>query len=510
MWTKLLLILLLCSICQAENDPSGDPNCVAWYTFEDATWSQDLSGNGNNLVLQGGARISDDEKEGSASAYFDETYDSDLALYETAMSSNFPCKDGEGNTTFSACCWFKLDSFPETYTFLLAKWTGYTASSAAQFAIWVQNNQTAYIVWGTGTGTSYVAHDIPYTINTGVWYFISGTWDDVNNALTGMVYDSSDESVTQISEAETGAMNDEVSYFFLSGGSSHFVDGYLDNVCLFDRVVSFDDFNDVRDNIFDFDAETNLVAHWTFEDGKIGYDSSGNGNHLQDAGVLYTADKKQGSSSVDFELDVIGGMSVFDSDLTAKFPGKDGSTDDVVSVTCWFKPESFPAGSATPMLVSKWTTPDSWGLGSTFLDDPNATAGWTGGFDSGGGVHMTGMGVGIVPGQWYHVGVVLDPTADRAYMRIYDETADTVYTAENLSATTSLPGTDDPFAIGIAAWSNAIDTTGAALYSYDGLIDEVMVFNDALLVTEIDQIRAGTYGAAPPAAGGQVIMIQEF
>ncbi len=43
--------------------------------------------------------------------------------------------------------------------------------------------------------------------------------------------------------------------------------------------------------------------------------------------------------------------------------------------------------------------------------------------------------------------------------------------------------------------------------NWDGLIDELVVFNDILTADEIDEIRQGTYGAAPPGENAKCLQI---
>ena len=93
----------------------------------------------------------------------------------------------------------------------------------------------------------------------------------------------------------------------------------------------------------------------------------------------------------------------------------------------------------------------------------------------------------LTTGVWYHIGATFDNTTKEWQLRVWDDNAKTEAYYANGTATNNISLTDAPFAIG--AWFNG----GTPVYPIDGLIDEVVVFDDILTTGEIDKIRQGTY-----------------
>jgi hypothetical protein len=90
--------------------------------------------------------------------------------------------------------------------------------------------------------------------------------------------------------------------------------------------------------------------------------------------------------------------------------------------------------------------------------------------------------VGLVANKWYHVGISFDGNAKTCHVRLYNETDGTV-TSYDKTFTNELRICDVPFTGGGEA---------GATY-FDGILDEVVVFNRRLWDVEIDNIRLGRF-----------------
>jgi len=250
----------------------------------------------------------------------------------------------------------------------------------------------------------------------------------------------------------------------------------------------------------DFSGDANCVAIWRLENGALLTDSKGT-NTLTDGGaVADLVDYKEGSASADFESTNTDYLAIADAALDAGYPFKKSDAVKNFSLCFWFKSESLPANTAEMGLYTKHEfnkacfmieVYDDSGIFRLRIASNNTT------YQN---IQYDSL---LVTGRWYHAGVTYE-NSDKSYrIRLWDDTAGALADVDKTgNVATAINLTDANVNLGAAR-------SGTAWF--DGLMDEVVVFNDILTSDEIDAIRAGTYIAvAPPAAGGQLIMIQEF
>jgi hypothetical protein len=238
-----------------------------------------------------------------------------------------------------------------------------------------------------------------------------------------------------------------------------------------------------------FAVDPNCVALWQFEPSKLLVDSIGTNTLTQYHRVdVNTADHRQGLASAQLirNLGEIRYMSINDANLSPDFPFKNGTTNNKMSVACWFKADDLAALITTGgSLIAKNAIDKQSYFVSVALQDGKYRV-WVGlGFDNGARWEfLRDLTTEIQPHQWYHVAVTLNDS-DRSYrIRIFDETAAAVHETVGIYANK----------INV---ENAAVKVGGDLYerqTWDGVIDEMVVFNDILTVAEIDKIRQGTYG----------------
>jgi hypothetical protein len=93
----------------------------------------------------------------------------------------------------------------------------------------------------------------------------------------------------------------------------------------------------------------------------------------------------------------------------------------------------------------------------------------------------------VAVGKWYHV-VVTYQNSDRSYrINVWSTEAEAVLAEKTGNMTNNISITDADVYIG--ARQSLADHR-----FFDGLLDEMVVFNDVLTPTDIAKIRAGTYG----------------
>jgi hypothetical protein len=238
-----------------------------------------------------------------------------------------------------------------------------------------------------------------------------------------------------------------------------------------------------------FAADPNCVALWRFERTPGGNldpnDSIGTNTLVVDGADSDIARYKEGAGSADFEEHDADYAYIANGDLSDDFPLKNGTANKKISVCMWFRGESFK----TQALYAKYdgTVGYSFALFITRSGSKHYVSMRIG--HSNGRVQevRTNTKMELAANQWYHVGATFDD-GDRSYrIRVHDATGDVTAAAfgpfdNHVSLVNS------PVVVG------AYTSMGNPVFPYDGLIDELAVFNDTLTADEIDQIRQGAYG----------------
>lgn len=242
----------------------------------------------------------------------------------------------------------------------------------------------------------------------------------------------------------------------------------------------------------DYSEDANCVALWSHEGGALLTDSIGS-NTLVEVFTAPTSDQvnyQEGAGSCDYEADGLWCFcTIINAKLDAGFPGKDGTSNTTFSICVWIKPESLPASGSHYIASKVGTNENSYSIRLTYNAGtvyPEL------------GVSQSGIdwvwytyGTGIVAGNWYHIGATYEGGTYAYRLRIYDLTNTQILGTE---ITGTGPG---DFNCDTGSFATAaINTT---IPEYDGLMDELVVFNDVLSADEIDAIRSGTY---PPLSAG--------
>lgn len=233
-------------------------------------------------------------------------------------------------------------------------------------------------------------------------------------------------------------------------------------------------------------SDSNCQAWWRLEDGALTTDSSGKGNTLTNSGVVSSATHQEGSYSGNF-----GGSQyevIADSALSADFPGKGGTAAHDMTICCWFRPDVVPGSSNYDALIGKYVT--SGDLRTWNLRMENSVLGFTIGYSSGTTNQTIAHASALTTGRWYHVGVTYNASTRACTIRIWDDTAGAILGSDVGSAFT--------YDMSPRAGEVRLGSYNGGNY-LDGRLDDVVVFNRALSATEIDAVRAQTFGAGKPA-----------
>ncbi len=241
----------------------------------------------------------------------------------------------------------------------------------------------------------------------------------------------------------------------------------------------------------DFTSDPHCVALWRFETGQLTVDSIGSNTlEIVETVTADTTEYKEGDSSVDTRL---GYLRMDDADLDPGFPLKSGVATPEFSVAFWMKARSGSTQVTGAVMFAKGaeTGPYTYSFGVGLLEPAGAGTGLmvlSVGNNDGTGLHMYNVGLPrpIERNRWYHVAATYEQTSATAgvlNLYVYDPSDDTVMTATVPSV--KVPVFNGPLAIGMFRWHTS---------RYNGLLDEMVVFDDVLTAAEVNQIRQGSYG----------------
>jgi hypothetical protein len=240
-----------------------------------------------------------------------------------------------------------------------------------------------------------------------------------------------------------------------------------------------------------FAVDLNCVALWRFESGQLTVDSIGTNTLTPYAiGVASsTSDYQEGSGCVDLEQTQWGRLWISDVNLVAGFPLRSGDTNKKISICFWMKAESVPGATYANYVAAKGNWSDT--TRSLAIQIQTSGSGNRLAFEQGYGIgnnSTTYPSNGtIIAGGWYHVGFTYDDASKAYAFRVWDDAASTLLTTTSGTTTQNIKVASGQWTIGNTATTNLN-------YNYDGLLDEMVVFNRVLSAAEIDKIRQGTFG----------------
>ncbi len=251
----------------------------------------------------------------------------------------------------------------------------------------------------------------------------------------------------------------------------------------------------------DFSGDPNCVALWNLESGALTVDSKGT-NTLTNHGVTAdTVNFQQGAASGDFELSSSQYLEIADASLDAEFPLRSGDADKVISICLWFRIESIPAGGVAELWDKYGSTANTRSFGIQVQDAAAPVyflrlwQGHTGGTAGDSVQHPYDLDYGV----WYHVGVRYRDSDKAYWIRHYDSATGQVWNTHG-NFTNAINVENAPVTIGTKADHSQF---------WDGLIDEVVVFDRYLTLADMDLIRKGQYNVAASGGGAKIMRLVE-
>ncbi|MDI6451757.1 RHS repeat-associated core domain-containing protein [Anaerobaca lacustris] len=248
----------------------------------------------------------------------------------------------------------------------------------------------------------------------------------------------------------------------------------------------------------DFSSDPNCAALWRFENGALTADSIGS-NTLTQSGspAADTSNYREGSASANLAS---GRFYITDASLSADYPFKSTDTNKKISVCLWFNMTSGSTQAVGAGLYGKNTGYGTDGL-LIGVYEPSGDGSGRICVSIGNYKYYLPSSETIYRNRWYHIGVTYqeDGANGAVTVRVYDASAQSV-ASYNLSTRQSTMSSYN-LQIGYHKYSSR---------NFYGLFDELVVFNDVLTASEIDQIRQGTYGASGGGGSGEVEYLQSI
>lgn len=231
----------------------------------------------------------------------------------------------------------------------------------------------------------------------------------------------------------------------------------------------------------DFSADVNCKALWKLDDGALTVDSKETNTLTNDGVLVNTSDYKEGDASGQFAVGDF--MEIIDDDLVSGFPLKSDDTKKEISTTFWVKFDYVVGLGGFETVHAKYISTSgkrSIAYGIYNLDGVTTFV-FLHGYNNGDNGKYYFSTVPVVTGVWYHVGYTYRDSDKSWKIRVWDDTNETV--SEDTG------NTDDYISI------SDVQVRIGVLYNWlQGLVDEIVVFNDILTSDEIDDIRQKLYG----------------
>jgi len=267
---RLAIILLMCAPAWGGN-LFTDPNCISVYYMENGALTTDSKGSNTLTAVQSPDSNTVDYMQGAGSV--DLEYSDGDCFYraDADLSADFPLKNGTTNYTMSFTCWIKLESKSSASTTMLwAKNNPYWGRPGCELHLAQTNGMPTISCEINPTGTLTVSWNGLTYPSVDNWYFVgmslevNGTnhytgwiyvWDDTNSQLLGA------QSFKTSSSASTGPPKLNTDPFVIGAVArstyGNFHDGLMDEVTIWNRVLTEDEFDLIRGGTFGSAAGNN-------------------------------------------------------------------------------------------------------------------------------------------------------------------------------------------------------------------------------------------------------------
>jgi len=433
----------------------------------------DKTSNGNNLTNSGATASSSVPFHAPNNSHSLDLEFSD-SQYASITDASQTGLDITGNMTLEF--WVKFESLPTTSTstnYMVISKSVDSGNQRSYFLSYANSDAAGAYQWWFGissdgtTGNRTIGTVADTNISTGVWYRLSLVYTASSGST---VFYKNGIQLGTMSSLKTAIYNSTAPFVIGAGngGASGFFDGLIDDVRVWAGTRTA---QQISDNFAKelVGNETNLVGYWKLNNNYN--DSTSNANNLTASGspVFSTDVGFYGTNTVsaDFEESESDYVYITDANQT----GLDLTGDFTIEL--WTRFESLPANTQNFTIANKYVQTGNQRAYRFLLDNQSGTY-RLGLLVSSDGSANEILTVNWTPtvNIWYHLVCIRNSTAKTA---AYYVNGVIVGTSSAGSITGQFNSSAD-FIIGRA---------GDTLSPFDGLIDEVRVWNDIRTASEI-------------------------
>jgi hypothetical protein len=232
------------------NNFNFDQSCVAVYNFEDGFLTTDSSSGGVPNTLTAINSPTADliyYKQGTSSTKLVKASRQCYHIADVDLSSDFPLKN-TGQEAGTWVGWIRHN----TINFWGNRFLYKVQSNGSYYGI-----ESGDSIFSIRWGQYLYSTDIPVTINT--WYHVAFTFDGSTNSIATRIFRDSDGQVFTHSTSGAGfgqyydpALSSFLpgEGFYIGGTPNDNVDGYIDEVVVFNRVLSNDEIDEIRNSTY--------------------------------------------------------------------------------------------------------------------------------------------------------------------------------------------------------------------------------------------------------------------
>lgn len=465
------------TLALAGRTPDG---LQAYYRFDDAAvLGKDSSGNGYDLAASNAPAFAPGLFNGAASfTAADKTH-----FYAPVFPATLPT----GNASYTVAAWCNLKAGGNTLG--LPVYWGYGNNFVNSSVLFRFNSTTNIMTSNMGNNwTVNAGYDLASDTPDGGWHHIVCTYDAAQRVQR--VYFNGNLSQTRTITSDLTVVGN---LFWLGGApysSANFFDGLLDEVMIFNRALDNNEVSDVATGVFSAPWGSRLadrvVARYDFEDAaNLGRDSGPYGYHLSRTGSVASAAGKVGQA-MSLNIWSQGYLTWTNSVFPEALP----TGNAPVTVTAWVNPATNPNKEGSMVF---WGTTLNGRKGCHLLRLAGNTAGQVvfrlvDGVEYLGDDTLVSFERGDREEGWHHLAAVVGPGGLRSFY------VDGALVARNrVSGQTVDPGT---FSIGYKP--------NAPTAWFQGMIDDVTIYDCALSRTEILETLRGRPDVLPPERAAEV------
>jgi hypothetical protein len=262
---RLLRLSLLCLLAlaalpagpaQAANDFSADTHCVIVWNLEDAALTTDSGPVGTNTLSTNSTVTADTGvyMQGAASGRWNSAESDTMRILDAELSAGCSLKSGYAPAIqVTVCLWFRADTSTAN-TSLFNKYTTSPANSR-QLRINFQSTNTIFVTVG-GSDEDNTTYNVAHasTLSDDTWYHLTVGWDDATKTTTIRLRNAAGQAVgsdvTDSGAAYTMGKKAGPVTIGSYNGSGDFLDGYLDEVVVFNDLLTDDEVRKVAKGLY--------------------------------------------------------------------------------------------------------------------------------------------------------------------------------------------------------------------------------------------------------------------